>query len=125
MNEIEKMYKLANIQPQYKKRIECKEGYSVGQPCGKSPCIDCDKSVFEYVMPPFTAEKQIELIKWLVHYIKQINITDAISGEFYFTAFGCVGNMKIDFEEALASLVNKLWQNLTGEEKQQIKETLE
>lgn len=32
MNEVEKMYKLANVQPQYKKRIKCKERHSIGQP---------------------------------------------------------------------------------------------
>ena len=65
MNEIEKLYKNANVEPQYKKRIECKEGHPIGKPCGKNPCIDCDKSVFKDVMSPFTAEKQLELIKWL------------------------------------------------------------
>lgn len=124
MNEIEKMYKLANVQPYYKKRIECKEGYSIGQPCGKSPCIDCDKSVFEDVMPPFTAEKQIELIKWLSskYGIYIVNV------DKYSIGFGtCAGEFctKENFEDVLAESINHLWQDLTEEEKQQVKGILE
>ena len=133
MSEIEKMYKNANVE-KHLAYFECHRGRSSTRKCPinyderDEGCFYCScenkmKEVYEY--SPFTAEKQIELIKWLVHYIKQINITDAISGEFYFTAFGCVGNMKIDFEEALASLLNELWQNLTSEEKQQVKGILE
>ena len=51
-----------------------------------------------YTQPPFTAEKQLELIKWL-------------GAE--------------DFENALAGLINSLWQDLTEEEKQQVKGILE
>ena len=104
MNEVDKLYSLAGFEKDWR-----------SLPYG---------GIEEYY-PPFTAEKQIELIKWLVHYIKQINITDAISGEFYFTAFGYVSYLKVDFDEALASFINNLWQSLTEEERKQIKEILE
>ena len=117
MSEITKLYENAGVLK------ECLSPCYINKTWRKThDCPNCDN---RENYPPFTAEKQIELIKWLVHYIKQINITDAISGEFYFTAFGCIGDMKIDFEEALASLVNNLWQNFTPEEQQQVKGILE
>lgn len=61
---------------------------------------------------PFTAEKQIELIKWLIieGYIEDM-LTVQISEE--------------NFEACLADTFNELWQDLTEEEKQQIKKVLE
>lgn len=103
MSEVEKIYRNSGIGKQYFENLH-----------GDGYCY-----------PEFTAEKQLEMIKWLVHYIKQINITDAISGEFYFTAFGYVGYMKVDFEEALASFINNLWQDLTEVERKQIRGILE
>lgn len=98
MTEIEKMYKNAGVEPQYKKRTECKDGYTVGHPCEKGiACINCNRSVFEDVMPPFTAEKQLELIKWLSE-----DDTEK-------------------FEEALSGLINDLWQDLTDQEKEEIR----
>ena len=65
-----------------------------------------------YTQPPFSAEKQIELIKWLSK--RQINSYPLIHGW-----------INEGFEEKLASCINNLWQDLTEEEKQQIKEILE
>lgn len=127
MNEVEKMYKLANVQPQYKKRIEFKERYSIGQPCKKSPCINCDKSVFEDVMPPFTAEKQLNIIKWL---LKSYDIGLSQLGERIDTSLdgiNCISGLGSGntFEESLAQAINDLWQDLTDVDKTQIKEILE
>lgn len=89
---------------------------------------ECHK---EYL--PFTAEKQIELIKWLghrrhldidIHNIKGCTIYD-ISNDY-----DCiVGEHKFmfdsnTFEDALAGLINQVYYSLTSEEKQQIKEIL-
>lgn len=120
MSEIEKMYENAGIKP-FKscefctqKSVDClKENISN---------ITCGLSSDEY--PPFTAEKQIELIKWLIRY-------DAIyinynNNKYNFNTLYYYGEYKKDFEEALASVINnELWQDLTEEEKQQIKEILE
>lgn len=73
-------------------------------------------------LPPFTAEKQIELIKWLSSKYG-LYIVDK-----YSIGFGeCIGDfcIKEDFEEALAGSVNSLWQDLTEKEKQQVKGILE
>ena len=66
----------------------------------------CDKFIVEY--PPFTAEKQIKLIKFLMeNYSWCLNVIN-------------VNN----FENSLAASLNNLWNSLTSEEKQQIKEIL-
>jgi hypothetical protein len=83
------------------------------------------------VYPPFTAEKQIELIKWLA---RKSHITIGLGlpwGQYdddwwTVTRFGGgAGKDKYQFEEALADLVNDLWQDLTDTDKVQIKEILE
>ena len=109
MSEIEKLYENVGL-------IYCNK-------CRHDSELDC-LYMCESKYPPFTAEKQIELIKWLVHNTKQIHITDVNNGEFFFSALTYESYMKVDFDEALASFINNLWQDLT-EERTQIKEILE
>lgn len=97
MNEVEKLYE--NAEPNrncnlYKHFTEC--------PMKHTQCEDCENFVYS----PFTAEKQLELIKWIA--CNKINECK-----------------NIDFGEALAELINSFWQSLTEEDKQQIKEILE
>lgn len=86
MSEVEKMYKNAGV------------GYLMY-------VVDTFPPV-EYPQIDFTAEKQLELIKWIA--CNKINECK-----------------NIDFGEVLAELINSFWQSLTEEEKQQIKEILE
>lgn len=82
----------------------------------------------EEYYPEFTAEKQLELIKYLA-------ITKAvlIKQNRIFIGFEtgnpkdlkCVEDLDLNFEETLAGLVNNLWQNLTDTEKAEIKRILE
>ena len=130
MNEVEKMYGNANLISYYcgdgyifdaMLEVECTNG-------DKEKCKTCDKAKTNY--PPFTAEKQLELIKWLI----QKNFYDEriIRSNYEKTCFYC---LYIDdhyeseyfekFEEALANVFNYLWQDLTEEERKQIKEILE
>ena len=165
MNEVEKMYKLANIaKPVIKKWYY--DGYyedfsweSSEEDCTKllkyfdnsvdklndriqqmkkeentnydryTDSVDTEfgrieKAYIDY--PPFTAEKQLELIKWLAdtdNYIKEI--CRMIDTRKYFIETICENiSMANNFEEALAGLINKLWQDLTDEERKQIKEIL-
>ena len=111
MNEVEKMYKLANV-----KAINIAEYGSTYIPNS----VEIDGKLY----PPFTADKQIELIKWLVH--KSIlSITIASNNDYHVCGFGWTGDFKADFNEAIASYINNLWQDLTKEERKQIKEILE
>ena len=123
MNEVEKMYENAGFIQKRCKDYSCPmcEQYN-----------DCEK------YPPFTAEKQIELIKLL----SRVTLADYFQFFFYeikeewvfrlfmITEMSCelaytYESRNKDFTEALAGLINSLWQDLTEEEKQQIKNILE
>ena len=129
MTEVEKLYELAGVKPK-----EC---------CDRDSdlCMSCcpewnnRKSCWKYksIAPPFTAEKQIELIKWLglrrhldidIYNIKGCTIYefsndyDCITDEYRFMFDSS------NFEYALAGLINNLWQDLTSVEKEQIREIL-
>lgn len=90
MNEIEKMYENCNFE----------KSMGVGSPVA---------------LHPFTAEKQIELICFLLNADIKIDICKE-------------PNMKMeicDIAEALAEVTNTIWQDLTEEEMQQVKGILE
>lgn len=87
-----------------------------------------EKAYIDY--PPFTAKKQIELVK-LLHRKKGCKIIFSSTNdnsEYLFFAHKddtpmhelIVAGDKC-YEEALASFINALWQDLTEEEKQQVK----
>ena len=100
MNEIGKLYENAGIS---KHRCYGCTG----------ACTDCKP-----FYPPFTAEKQIELIKWLskkgiyIAFVKEYNFSSCED----ITGYGSE-----IFEYGLAGVINNLWQNLTKEEKEQVK----
>jgi len=120
MNEVEKMYENADVNKDcnlYKHFTEC--------PMKHTQCEDCEN----FVYPPFTAEKQLELIKWLS--TKELKIRTnkqsyaiyiGILGNDNTCFFGCEG---LYFEQTLAEVINNLWQDLTDAERTQIKEILE
>jgi hypothetical protein len=135
MSEITKLYENAGIKKEVIKG--CYDYYSkLGidiwkeNDCAGKNCDTCkkDKSIKRY--PPFTAEKQIELIKFIttlgVCEIENWNDKGfhfAIKRErIYPTMFLSLSN--INLQETLADAINNLWQDLTEEEKQQIKEIL-
>lgn len=89
MSEIEKLYENANVEKEWK----------------PLPYGDIE----EYY-PEFTAEKQIELIKWLI-----------ANGRHYFT----VSIEPKEFTEYLARYVNEVWLVLSDTEKAEIKRILE
>lgn len=99
MSEIEKMYKNAGV-----KKIE----------------LDYPDN-FEPFYPEFTTKKQIELIKLLAKGEIKIDNTD---GEYEFSILDTVSDFD-SFEESLADLTNRIWQDLTEEERKQIRNILE
>jgi len=122
MSEIEKLYKNAGFQ-----KKQCKD-YS---------CTVCDKYNKCEKYPPFTAEKQLSLIKWLMNYpmLDEISLFfNEPSKTFNLRVYSLpeIGDFRStytetqnNFEDMLCGLINNLWQDLTEEEKQQIKEILE
>lgn len=105
MSEITKLYKNAGIEPIVRDNA-----------IGRGYYIEHQR-VEEY--PPFTADKQLELIKWLADRPLPVLI-GKYKGKYYFgnTEF----NSKADvFDNALARRINEYWDSLTEEEKEQIK----
>jgi len=137
MNEIEKMYSNTGIKLKYSgwldmgdldtqmTHIQCdtKEEWDecvfMSRSSYSSDDENYDKPKMEY--PTFTAEKQIELIKILAKGEVKINNED---GEYEFSIFDTISDFS-SFEESLADLTNRMWQDLTEEERKQIKEILE
>lgn len=117
MSEIEKMYKNANVKKQWN-----------STPYG---------GIEEYY-PPFIAEKQLLLLQLLA----RIESTDYFQFFFYeikqewvfrlnlLTELSCesayiYASRNKNFDECIAGLINIIWQDLTEEEKQQVKGILE
>jgi hypothetical protein len=84
-------------------------------------CEDCEN----FVYPPFTAEKQLSLIKWLsdiseyfsVHYDRYKGMYNVQTGD---------GGLYVtnNLSEAIASRVNIIWNDLSEKQRKQIKEIL-
>ena len=111
MSEVEKLYKNAGIV--LRKCSECDNNMDCGY--GK----DC--------YPPFTAEKQLELIKWLCQhtYRNYIKFRFDICGLWYCECNMSNSDMHHTFEDALIDVLMQIWQDLSPEEKQQVKGILE
>lgn len=121
MSEIEKMYENAGVKPDHYHCEGCEYDYEDICP------DDCPNS--QVIYPPFTAEKQIELIKLLGN-VRDFTVEiDKFKGVYYVGCRSAGSNDKLwgssnVFEDALAELINETWFCLTEEEKQQIKEIL-
>ena len=150
MNEIEKLYENAGIEkvkdyycPNCETKLEDWFGKHKGYICPNERCdyalCDDDEDFQECLehlsyreeYPPFTAEKQIELIKFITS-LGVCEIENWNDKGFHFaikrkriypTMFLSLSN--INLQETLADVINNLWQDLTEEEKQQVKGILE
>ena len=148
MTEIEKMFENAGIEKKFEKPAECL----------KNPYITCDGCMLyddkkgkcnnKKDYPPFTAEKQIDILMFILNkfgdigfqkmysirgndentrkdYIKCLcdcehETWDSRPVDFYYQN-GAYGD---NLEESLAGLINKLWQDLTNQEKEEIRNIL-
>ena len=117
MTEVEKLYKLA--------------GFKIVPKCEDYSCVVCDEyeKCARGKYPPFTAEKQIELIK-ILSKLKDFEFESVFARNSYIVGCReCESNDKHwaenkEFEQALAELIINLWQDLTSEEQEQIREIL-
>lgn len=108
-NYIEKLYELAKVE---KRQLS---GIIKG---------DYPMRFHDVGYPPFTPEKQLELIKKLAR-IQPIKITDT-SENWYVEPSGYYQmTPSKDFPQALAGLVCGLWKDLTPEQREEIKRILE
>ena len=106
MNEIEKLYKNAGVEPIVR-------DYAIG----RGYYIEHQR-VEDY--PPFTSGKQLELIKWLGIRDEFNFYQNKITKDWIFYDHEKDAT-HYNFELGLASWVNYLWQDLTEEEKEQVK----
>lgn len=112
MSEVEKMYENCNIKPKQEGYCDwdsdCPYPDIINSGCGD----ECPywKYEDEATYPPFTADKQLGLIKWMIKTNHRYFIQDV---------FEC------EFEESLAKVLNLYWQDLTESEQEQIKRILE
>ena len=77
---------------------------------------------------PFTAEKQLELIKWFVKTfaeIETLEINYCLNDCFQISSCNSVSKFEFGFEEALASFIVNLYLDLTDDQKEEIKRILE
>lgn len=82
-----------------------------------------EKAYIDY--PPFTAEKQIELIKWLSDVSSYFSVHyDRYKGMYNVQT--CDGGLYVtnNLSEAIASRVNIIWNDLSEKQRKQIKEVL-
>ena len=117
MTEIEKMCENVGVEKKRMCEWTCK---------GNEFCsTNCEhyESTKEFY-PPLTAEKQIELIKWLMINIKDYQY-DVEDNKFWFYIDDCRETKYREFDEALAELINLYWQDLTEQEKEEIRRILE
>ena len=125
MNEVTELYENAEVKKQIPKICSSNKLYCKACKAYIEDVIPCCKKA-EY--PKFTAEKQIELIKFLMEQEDfSWTITQQGKNTEYIFDVGyeySSGDFK-EFAEALAGIVNNLWQDLTIKEKQQVKEILE
>lgn len=117
MTEITKLYKNAGITKVGIKKCTTTEYLDCQDYCFISENNKCDK--FSYQYPLFTAEKQIEILKLI---FKKSRIFD-VGYNVEQGKYSCMhyeGTFD-SLEEALCADINYHWQDLTEEEKQQVK----
>ena len=121
MSEITKLYKNAGID--YEERYNNCTLNKEGECELKCSCDICKYSEEKYIYPPFTAEKQIELIKWLA-LTRPVHINKFIDG---WTIEGLVRNNKQynNFENAISGYINSIYPFLDEHQRTEIKEILE
>lgn len=130
MSEIAKMYENAGVES------------DINYVCDKEPCekhsVDCQECSHLYDTredyPDFTAVKQIEIENIILqnkkNYNKWIEYNINVYGEWVirfvrtdkFAPYIALGKTRA---EAFANVINHFWQDLTEEEKQQVKGILE
>jgi len=131
MNEVEEMYENCNIKPKQEGYCDCDSDCPypdiIHNGCGD----ECSywKYEDEAKYPPFTPEKQLELIKWLMNNPKDFfSWTIQQQGKdikyAFYVGYEYGGSRFLEFTEALAGILNDLWQDLTEEEQQQITDIL-
>ena len=137
MNEIEKLYKNAGLSNMWVEKYDDKQIFYSSyndmiatmmkiNDWSRKVAVEVAKKECRKALPPFTTEKQLELIKIFAKRELTIDNTDygfsfSISDGDEFAYTYITKKDFSPFENALANLINNLWQDLTEEEKEQIR----
>lgn len=109
MSEIELLYENAHIEKVI--NHECTYDYGITCPNDNDTCGNCGYyKEKEPDYPPFTAEKQLEIVKLILFSTWWMNLKRLQFSE--------------KFDERLAELVNDIWQDLTEQDRTEIAEIL-
>ena len=119
-DNIQKLYEVAGVE------------YCVACPCYTEQINICIKNKIDNktcaktnkLYPPFTAEKQLELIKWLVKR-GLLQISYSSFGNFQFCNFTHGGDYKAELNEALANFILQLWDGLSSEQREEVRGILQ
>ena len=132
MSEITKLYENAHIEKVI--NHECTYDYGITCPNDNDTCENCGYyKEKEPDYPPFTAEKQLELIKLLAHkrngFLLLAPTTDrnkfSTATDYYYGSFRTtVARLFKGIDETIAGLLNIIWQDLTEQERTEIAEML-
>ena len=152
-NNIAKLYELAEIK--HKKTYRCPNCGSLTAESGilmfgnkVYRCVRCDFKIsvldlnfkdftgidrVVWVRPEFTPKKQLELIKWFLHntYRNYILFSyrkfedTGVKAIQYKASSEHIDYFNQDFDQALSGLVIELWNDLTEQQRNEIKEILE
>lgn len=121
-NEIEKLYENARVNKFGKRSCTTCEYLDCQNYCFISENNKCTKFNYEY--PPFTAEKQLNIVKFLLN--KSVYYDTYGDREYWFHLSDEIENSKYsEFDEAIAECINKMWNDLRDYEKMQIKDILQ
>ena len=115
MTNIEKLYELAGIKEKHGVELTV-------DPTSEE--LKFNEHYVCYGYPPFTDTKQLELIKKLAR-IQPIKITDTSENWFVEPSGYYQMTPSKDFPQALVGLVCELWEDLTDEQREEIKRILE
>ena len=122
MTEVEKLYELAGVE----KKVMCEWTCKGSETCS----LNCEHyGSVQLYYPPFTAEKQIELLAFIgLRYGFEMIDNEAMDFMLSTTMFSnkklnCTG-YGYGFDEAIANLTNNLWEWLPEDYKKQIREIL-
>lgn len=118
-DNIQKLYEVAGVEE--KRGVEL-----TADPISEEPKFN--EHYVSYGYPPFTAEKQIEIIKFLISKHARFDMfKNYEQKDLYMVYYECryFPKQYLPFGEALAESINYLWQDLTEEQKQEIKRILQ
>ena len=126
IDNIQKLYEIAGVKE--KRGVELTVD-------AKSEELKFNEHNVCYGYPPFTTEKQLELIKWLLHHKQTTQVELRYFGNSYYVShctkskdkgFEYERNGKARlFENSIADLFCDMWESLTDDQKQEIKRILE